>query len=924
MVVAGLIIAAPLLCAASQQPDAEKQIVTAIRIEINDYPDPEDEIARMVRDLLLFKEGDPFSVSHLEKSIQTLKATRRFDTIHVDSNESMKGVELYFKVTPYPLIKNIRFGHIAPIYERDILKAMTLFIGNPLIPSQFPKQKEAIARLYRKEGFIAPKVNIHPEIDPADGNGTLYIDLDKGPYYRLDQLVFSGKQSVPVLMLKQKMKSWRRSLNRGVAGRFIETKLKGDIKALTQYYRRNKYAEAQIKYKLDKDDDTHLVKVDINIAEGPLYQIAFTGNKAFSDRLLKKNLVFLTEGNIRNRGERKSVKNIKKRYQHAGFLATAIRVESDTTEENGQKIRTVTFNITEGPQTIVHRVKIKGNHALTTKALMANILTQPPKWGRNKGYFSPEKLANDVRAVQAQYAENGFLYADVQVTKQFSLNRERINVTFQIHEGPKTRVDQVTFDGLTAIDRTKALEAMALKPGVPFQESDLQSDKDVLKSLVAKKGYINAEIEAKHTLSADRTRAKITYNIVEGPQVRLGNIFYQGNFRTHQKVMAREWVLPPGEPLNPILLFKSQQNIRNLGIFNTVNYRRLTSTDKEEKIDILVVVEEHKPYLFEISSGYESDRGVFGTTKIADRNLFGLNCRGWVSGELSEIGYRFESGAHNPRLFGSQVAAHFHGFIEHLERFNQDFGTKKAGTALGFEVAPKKSIITGLDMTYEYVDQFRKESTTIVTDPETRQQYKPRNVLLLTPRFQLDTRDSFVSPRTGLFSTGSIDFSKGLKNDLDDFASYHLNLRYFWTPVNRLTIASVFQGDYLDPYNSSGQVPKDRLFYLGGITNIRGFKQNALLTNENGDAVGGQWSLYGSLEARIRLWKNWEIPLFMDAGYLGGIQAPGIDSDLRITTGTGLRYITPIGPIGILYGHKLDRKPGESAGSFHFSLGYTF
>ena len=44
----------------------------------------------------------------------------------------------------------------------------------------------------------------------------------------------------------------------------------------------------------------------------------------------------------------------------------------------------------------------------------------------------------------------------------------------------------------------------------------------------------------------------------------------------------------------------------------------------------------------------------------------------------------------------------------------------------------------------------------------------------------------------------------------------------------------------------------------------------------------------------------------------------------RSSVGLGLRYITPIGPMGLLYGHKLDREEGESAGRFHLSIGYSF
>ena len=97
-----------------------------------------------------------------------------------------------------------------------------------------------------------------------------------------------------------------------------------------------------------------------------------------------------------------------------------------------------------------------------------------------------------------------------------------------------------------------------------------------------------------------------------------------------------------------------------------------------------------------------------------------------------------------------------------------------------------------------------------------------------------------------------------------------------------------------------------------------------MLTDANGDAVGGQEALYGSIEARIGLGSNWEVPIFFDVGWLGGIQDPTVEEEGRMTAGTGLRYITPIGPIGILYGYNLDRKSDEDRGQFYFSLGYTF
>ncbi|MFZ3066476.1 MAG: BamA/TamA family outer membrane protein [Nitrospirota bacterium] len=45
---------------------------------------------------------------------------------------------------------------------------------------------------------------------------------------------------------------------------------------------------------------------------------------------------------------------------------------------------------------------------------------------------------------------------------------------------------------------------------------------------------------------------------------------------------------------------------------------------------------------------------------------------------------------------------------------------------------------------------------------------------------------------------------------------------------------------------------------------------------------------------------------------------------LKYTTGAGIRYNTPIGPLRLDYGYKLDREIGEDVGEWHFTLGHAF
>ena len=46
--------------------------------------------------------------------------------------------------------------------------------------------------------------------------------------------------------------------------------------------------------------------------------------------------------------------------------------------------------------------------------------------------------------------------------------------------------------------------------------------------------------------------------------------------------------------------------------------------------------------------------------------------------------------------------------------------------------------------------------------------------------------------------------------------------------------------------------------------------------------------------------------------------------NFRHSAGPGLRYMTPVGPISLDYGFKLDRRTGESIGEVHFSISGTF
>jgi outer membrane protein insertion porin family len=900
-------------------------IVSKILIEIQDVPGDTTPCVEMARNLIFLAEGDRFSPVRLQESIEALKACNRFQEIHVDSREEQGGITLLFHLSVFRLIKEIKIDGQFPLFEREILNAMTMRIGKAFIEEELAQQQALIAEVFRKEGFFAPKVEVSAAQDPKDGYFVVHVDIEKGPYYTLDRLAISGNEAFSDRRLKLKMKIWRASFLPGSGGRFMEENLKKDIKNLIAYYWKKQYPEAAIDYTVERGAGTKMVSVLVTIQEGPRYDITFVGNQRFWNRTLKEDLVLFEKGIKNDLRLKKSMRNILERYGKAGYLETRIRIEDNTTGNEDQTVRMLRLVIDEGSCSTVESIRFSGNTAFDDEKIKKQMLTRLPGF-RKKGVFVPETLEDDLNVIKALYQKHGYMGVEVAKELTWSEDRKHVAIDLTINEGVQTIVSSVQVTGITLLSEEEVGEAILLKEGEPFRKYMIQSDENTLSALIAEKGYPYINVRGDFSLSEDHSKAQVAYTVGEGPYVEMGQVYYTGNLRTKEKVLQNELGMQAGSPFSLAKMLQGQRNIRNLQLFNAVEFKAVGLKERQEDINLFIEVEEKKPYFFEVGGGYDSERGLFGHTGTGDHNLFGSNKDGWIGGEVSQIGYRGELGIREPRLFGSRISGTLGASAEQREEFNQDFGTRTCGSSVLFERKWFQHITTGLGLRFERREQFRRDSGGLETEEfvDDNEVFDPRSILVTTPSVNYDTRDSFVRPQKGTLCQLSVDLSKGLSNDLDDFVKYRLDLRYYWTPFHRLTFAWLGRAGYLDPYGATDRVPDDQLFFLGGSSSVRGFDENLLRYDRDGNAVGGESAVAGSIEARIDLGHNFELATFYDVGAVRDTYDDTISDEFRSSVGAGLRYVTPIGPIGLLYGMKLDPKPGESAGRLHFSIGYTF
>ncbi len=124
-------------------------------------------------------------------------------------------------------------------------------------------------------------------------------------------------------------------------------------------------------------------------------------------------------------------------------------------------------------------------------------------------------------------------------------------------------------------------------------------------------------------------------------------------------------------------------------------------------------------------------------------------------------------------------------------------------------------------------------------------------------------------------------------------------------------------------------IPVPERFFAGGTSTHRAFTRDNLgiypqTLNEDGIGVGGNVLLIGNAEWRIPVTGGFEVALFVDVGNTWADPKNVNLGEIRTGVGVGLHYLTPVGPLRLEYGLKLDRKPGEDAGAFAFAVGYPF
>jgi len=900
-------------------------VVNRIKIEImGGTPARGGKLQTMAGKLIQVKQGEPFSPIRLSASIELLKQTGQFSRIEVpDQDWDAAFTDIVFRLTPTTLIRDIKVKGSFPVFKDEVIHATDYTVGDAFNKDSLEKNINAIEALFKKNGYTDPIVKILLQ-QTGDLELTLLIAIEKKEFLRINKIKLNGNKCFSDTQLKMRMKSYTLPLFFWSKGeRAIQEDIEKDIKNLVVFYREKGFAEVVITHHIEEAGPEKTLAIIIDIEEGPRYQISFSGNHHFLTHTLKKDLILSTKGNSNDFELKKSLRNIKTRYSQAGYKDCTVTYSAENRMESTGRIRGIHILIKENTRYLVRSSMIKGADAIDKEELKKELLTLEKAFLYD-GPFVDNKFQDDKKAVENHYRNQGF--TDTKVTGDISWDKENKkkivygDVVFSVSEGYQKIITSVDFIGLPDPFEQDLKKTIETRPGTPFIKSSVQKDRMAILSYLAEKGYIYASAEARVTPGKEKEACAIEFHIDKKTRATAGGVWTFGNLRTKDAVLLRHNTIHENEPVSLNKFVELQKNIRNINSIERADFKALGIKENDDQIFFITDIEEKKPYYFEVSLGYDTTRDAYFSISTGDKNFLGMNRNLYLDAEISGIGYNTTLGIKDFDFFSQYILAELSIYASQEELKNQTFGSRKYGSEISFEKDFFRHLKLGASLSLESREQYpvktEKEADTDI--------YDLRGIVTTTPFLTWNSVDSFVKPTRGFYFNASAGYHKDILENLDNFIKYRATAKYYFQALPKLVLA--FQGMYgfIQNFGNDAQFPDDQRFFLGGISDVRGFKENELVIDSLGDPAGGKVQIAGSIEARIDLGLNFELPVFLDMGALKETDIDGASENFKFTVGSGIRYITPLGPIGLLYGYQLNPEKGEGPGQFHFSIGYTF
>ncbi len=856
----------------------------------------------------------------MDKILEAFYGTGEFESLEI----SRQGDKVIVMATPLKIIANIDISGTKKLSKNDVLGAFAIAQGDKFIFQNVYDAAERIKEIYGKNGYFNAIVNI--DTQPVSNNRIhLQIIIEEN----LPCLVKDIEFITTFTDLNEQIKKRTRYyLNKPLTDELI-IDIESTIKDL---FTDRKILSASIQgpiFQYNEEKTESYIKYTLENAYR--YILFFEGNEYFSTPELTSKLEINDKVQFGSNPAAELASRLEKIYQSYGFAHVVVKYTENVHAKSFS--RRAYFKIAEGPRTFLRKVKVHGK------------LSRPPEYyaGLYKKIYDTRVYRQDrVKVAQEDLVialqDQGFLKAEFLSSQTtFSKDNRRATLEMFIDEGPQTLVNSISFSGINAFSSAQLKDAVGLKEQTPLNLRAAEASTQRIIDFYRSQGYLEMELKSSLSelikYSADNTKADLYYQIYEGPQIRVDKIMVEGNEKTKAYVIKNELEFDEGEILTPQNIGDSEYHLQKTGLFTQVEITTLEKGTQTGNRTVLIRVSERDPGLFNLGVGLntEFDLTIRGYAGLSYNNIAGtaraLSGRVEIKkvADLDFLDHTLTLGYLEPTLFAKRTRGRINLIRtrEITSRTNQIEVLESNRLNLLLE----KDFTRFLKMTWVLWSISTNKEFVYPTD----QILSKVNIATIGPIIEYDKRDHPFVTRKGHYTKLSTEY--GDRNlGSSDTVHYIRNALQFNTYVpaqfGGIIWASQVGGGYLKNTENKANsfVPEIKSFKLGGRDTVRGFEPNEIpgdFDKNNKPVLVRDDSHYYLLktEFRIPLWGQIESVLFYDGGavYVRGNE---FEDPYRDSAGIGFRYQTPVGPLSVEYGRRLDRRDlDEPSGRFHLSFG---
>ncbi|MEJ0020498.1 MAG: outer membrane protein assembly factor BamA [Acetobacteraceae bacterium] len=690
-----------------------------------------------------------------------------------------------------------------------------------------------------------------------------------------------------------------------------------------------------------REGDTLVVR----LVENPLVnRVAFEGNHKLTDDQIRPEMQLRSRSVFTPALAEQDRQRILDLYAKRGYYNARVDPQIIRLDQNRVD---VVYQVNDGSVTLISKIVFVGNHAFSEDRLSEVINSREQRWWRflsTSDEYDAERLNFDKELLRRFYLKNGYIDFEVRAAKsELAPDRSGFFLTFAINEGERYRISKISI-----VSQLRNLNGDDLRSVVQFDEGDWYDGDAVGRSIelmeqeVHNRGY--AFVEVKPRISRDPVKhvVELAFDIGEGPRVYVERIDINGNTRTKDKVIRREFRLAEGDAFNAEAVRRSRQRLQDLGYFNNVGIATSPGSAPDKAI-LTAQIEEKATGELTLGGGYSTDAGALLDIGLSERNLIGSGVSAGINGVLAQRRSSVTASITDPYFLDRNLVAGGDIFLIQTSYLGTEPYDERR---VGFDVRAGYDFNEYLRQVWSYslvgrtVFNIQQGASVFIT------QLAGYTLLSqVSQSITLDKRDSKIDPHSGYLASFGTDFA-GLGGNAN-FIRTNANGQYF-VPLDRFTgngdwsIALTAGVGYL--FNLGKQENIIDRFFLGG-DNLRGFQIGGAGPHDavTGDPLGGRFIWTQSTELRFPLPVSQDLGLsgraFVDVGSL--TQASFVNTTIclpstgqacqivasatpRVGAGFGLSWHTQFGLLNVDLTPFVLKQAHDQTQIFRFGFGTRF